>query len=135
MAVGSYNNGSDTQTSTESWNGSTWSVVPSPNASLVQNGLESVSCRGRVACVAVGSYNNGSNIQTLIESWNGLSWTIVPSPNASLQTNQISGVSCGARADCLAVGSYYDELYINGGVPRTLVEGSIGHSHHKQSRT
>ena len=130
MAVGSYNIGSDTQTSTESWNGSTWTVVPSPNASPVQNGLESVSCRGRTACVAVGSYNNGSNMQTLIESWNGSSWTIVPSPDASLQKNQLSGVSCGARADCLAVGSYYDEHYINGSVPRTLVEGSIGHSHH-----
>ena len=59
--------GGSTQTWTELWNGSTWTAVPSPNASPVQNGLQSVSCTGIAVCVAVGSYGNGSNLQTLIE--------------------------------------------------------------------
>ena len=44
----------DVSTVVEAWNGSTWSVGPSPNATFPDNVLDGVSCR-YAHCVAVGS--------------------------------------------------------------------------------
>ncbi len=84
------------QTLIESWNGSAWSIVPSPSTSPAQdNLLKGVSCSGPSACTAVGYYSTGSTDQTLIESWNGSAWSIVPSPNVSpTLENLLNGVSC-----------------------------------------
>jgi hypothetical protein len=51
------------QTLIESWNGSAWSIVPSPNASQI-NLLLGVSCSSSSTCTAVGYYGSS---QTLIE--------------------------------------------------------------------
>jgi hypothetical protein len=56
----------------ESWNGSSWTVVPSPDASLQTNQLLGVSCVTRADCLAVGSYRdvtyfNGAVPRTLVE--------------------------------------------------------------------
>ncbi len=66
----------------ESWNGSDWSVVPSPNApSFLADELTGVSCTDPSACTAVGyADSNGALNQTLIESWNGTVWSIVQVP-------------------------------------------------------
>jgi hypothetical protein len=118
-AVGEYNNGSNLQTLVEMWNGTSWSIVPSPNSSSSQdNTLDAVSCSGPAACAAVGDYNNGSNLQTLVEMWNGTSWSIVPSPNSGpLEANDLAGVSCSGPAACVAVGNHS-----NGTQSQTLVE-------------
>jgi hypothetical protein len=92
----------------ESWNGSTWSIVPSPTPSTDQNGiLQSVSCRGPRACTAVGSFTTSGPVElTLIESWNGSVWSVVPSPNfPNGQSNILYGVSCTRRSACMAVGN------------------------------
>ena len=110
VAVGYHSNASTAQqTLIESWNGSVWSIVPSPNSSPTQeNLLNGVSCTGPSACIAVGAYNTGSADQTLIESWNGSVWSIVPSPNTSpTQANELGGVSCSLPTACVAVGQYY----------------------------
>ncbi len=79
VAVGSYSPGPDeTATLVESWNGSTWTIVSSPDASGQYSALEGVSCAGPTECVAVGNYGNDTG--TLAESWNGSAWSIVPSP-------------------------------------------------------
>jgi hypothetical protein len=88
----------------ESWNGSAWSVVPSPNISKFDL-LEGVSCVSANACTAVGAYAAGSNERTLTESWNGRAWSVVPSPNHGSLTNILSGVSCVSARSCTAVGS------------------------------
>jgi hypothetical protein len=90
----------------ESWNGSKWSVVPSPTpATSTQLSLEAVSCTSATACMAVGqSFDNGSGIDTLIESWNGSKWSIVPSPNQGGGQNQLLAVSCVTTTSCAAVG-------------------------------
>src|SRR5664280_1307297 len=68
-AVGVYGNGTADQTLVESWNGSTWSIVPSPDTSSSQvNDLNGVSCTGPAACTAVGVYGNGTADQTLVMS-------------------------------------------------------------------
>ena len=95
------------QTLIESWNGSVWSIVPSPNTSPTEvNVLLGVSCSSASACTAMGFYNPSNGFdQTLIESWNGSAWSIVTSPNTSpTQNNYLSGVSCSSPAACTAVG-------------------------------
>ncbi len=93
-AVGSYTIDLNTdQTLVESWNGHTWSVVPSADTSSTdRNFLNSVSCATPTNCVAVGEVNN---TQTLAEVWNGTTWSVTPTPNAPGGSNQLwNGVSC-----------------------------------------
>jgi hypothetical protein len=122
-AVGFFNNGTEYQTLIEAWNGTSWSVAPSPNTSSSQdNYLDGVSCTGPSACTAVGTFYNGSVSQTLIEAWNGTSWSIVPSPDtSSSQYNELDGVSCSGPSACTAVGFFF-----NGTQDQTLVEGWNG---------
>jgi len=111
-AVGSiYHLGSGTiETLVESWNGTSWSVVPSPSPASGSNVLNGVSCVSAVACTAVGSYGTSSSGagKTLIESWNGTSWSVVPSPNRPGSSNALYGVSCVSATACTAVGYHGD---------------------------
>ncbi len=51
----------------ESWDGTSWSVVPSPNPAT-DDGLEGVSCVSATACTAVGRGLISGVSKTLIES-------------------------------------------------------------------
>jgi hypothetical protein len=114
MAVGAHNtvgNTTDVQkTMIESWNGTVWSIIPSPNTSpTVDNLLNGVSCSKPTFCVAVGAFGNPDTQtpQTLVELWNGSVWSIVPSPNVlPSQPNILSGVTCTGPTFCEAVGDY-----------------------------
>jgi len=99
----------ETSTLIESWDGSTWSIVPNPNAANSNDsGLNSVSCTGPNNCMAVGSF--GSTVlgdipnQTLVESWDGSTWSVLPSPNPDPNFNALTSVSCTAANSCMAVG-------------------------------
>jgi hypothetical protein len=111
-AVGYYNNSSGyNQTLIEHWNGTSWSIVPSPNTSTTEyNKLMSVACTSTSNCWVAGDYYHPASsyvTQTLIEHWNGASWSIVSSPNTSgTQSNALNGVSCGSASECWAVGDH-----------------------------
>ena len=105
MAVGTPNEGATTQTLIESWNGTAWSVTPSPDPGTT-NQLYSVSCSNATSCVAVGTDETSSTNSTLVESWNGTAWSVTPSPSPG-PTLALSGVSCTDAANCVAVGEYY----------------------------
>src|SRR5438132_1000754 len=61
------------------WNGSAWTVVPSPNVEQQDNFLSGVAVVSAGDVWAVG-HSGGSNAQqTLTEHWNGSKWSIVPS--------------------------------------------------------
>ncbi len=121
VAVGSYQNASGAYlTLVETWNGTSWSVTPSPNPNYSNSLLTGVSCTSSTSCVAVGSYRSyyGSNIdRTLVETWNGTSWSITPSPNRGTSANVLQGVSCSSTS-CVAVGSYHN----TSGLDLTLIE-------------
>src|SRR5262249_23810821 len=105
-AVGAYYNGSVGHTLIEHWNGTAWSIVPSPNA-IGWNGLSGVTCTSASDCWAVGSHGHGDLGQTFIEHWNGTAWSIVNSPNTSAtHDNQLLDVTCTSASDCWAVGEY-----------------------------
>jgi hypothetical protein len=99
------------QTLIERWNGTSWSIVASPNTATNENNyLYSVSCTSMSDCWAVGFYISASTnrYQTLIERWNGTSWSIVASPNSSAsENNSLSGVTCTSGSDCWAIGGYH----------------------------
>jgi hypothetical protein len=124
MAVGfSGSNNGPLATLTEFWNGSRWSVVPSPNPVSGSNEFNGVSCAGEDACTAVGVSGNSSGVTTtLIESWNGSRWSVVPSPNPGPGVTWLNGVSCAATDACNAAGYYFTKT----GTPRTLIESWDG---------
>jgi hypothetical protein len=106
VAVGYGDNSSGTeQTLIESWDGTSWSIEPSPNEDTGDNQLNGVSCLNPTACFAVGyTGNTGGPQQTLIEAWNGTAWSIASSPNEGTGSNQLNAVSCPSSSDCIAVG-------------------------------
>ena len=119
MAAGHDYNGTTDQTLIEKWNGSTWSLVTSPNTSSAEdNFIGAVSCVSSSFCMASGTYYNGSNDQTLIENWNGSTWKLVSSPNrSSTGDNALGGLSCVSSSFCMAAG--YE---VNGTTYQTLIE-------------
>jgi hypothetical protein len=89
-AVGTANN----QTLVEHYDGSTWSVVSSPNVGTGSNYLASVTVVSANDIWAVGNYVNSGNVnKTLIEQWNGTGWKVVHSPNAGTGNNILNGVT------------------------------------------
>ena len=108
-AVGDYEvgDGSETLTLVESWNGTSWSIVPSPNPTGAgQSMLVGVLCLNSSDCFAVGSYYEGS-WDGLIERWNGTTWSAAESPSPSgVEGLTLAGVSCTSVSACTAVGDY-----------------------------
>jgi hypothetical protein len=108
VAVGEYGdesfgNASPTQTLIEQWDGSQWSVVPSPDPDSGDNSLAGITCVTATDCMAVGRDAVGSKTYPLIESWNGETWTTAPSPG----DGQLNAISCTGTSDCVAVGASY----------------------------
>ncbi len=105
------------QTLTEHWNGTAWSIVSSPNVGTNQNFLEGVSAASSNDVWAVGyEYATGVPSRTLIEHWNGRAWSIVSSPNAT-GVNQLRAVVAISATNAWAVG-----FSNNNGTVHTLTE-------------
>lgn len=107
-AVGhSRNANSIYETLTEHWNGTQWSVVPSPNVESSNNELDSVAAVATNDVWAVGHWRNASNIyQTLTEHWDGTAWSMVPSPSIGSGNNDLYGITAVSASDVWAVGHY-----------------------------
>ncbi|MGD0686985.1 MAG: hypothetical protein ABSA03_17950 [Streptosporangiaceae bacterium] len=124
VAVGSQFDGvSEDLTLVESWNGSSWSVVPSTPSPGENNFLAGVSCVSSTHCVAVGQAQTADLTTTVIESWNGGSWQLADSSNPGSTSDQLNDVSCAGSKSCVAVG---DDT--SGGVTDTLIETLSGGS-------
>ena len=111
IAVGSSTtNLGATTTLAEAWNGTTWSIVATPNpAGATSSQLNGVACASSQTCIAVGSSTGASGSVTLAETWNGTTWAVVTTPNpAGASSSQLNGLACHAAASCMAVGSSTD---------------------------
>jgi len=95
----------------EHWNGTQWSVVPSPNPSSTQNALNAVAAVSANDVWAVGFAAIGSN-PILIEHWDGNAWSVVPNPPSSKPITDLTGLAMIAANDIWAVGigTVEDEL-------------------------
>jgi hypothetical protein len=108
----------------ESWNGTAWKVLSTPNpkgatSSFLDGG---VSCGDATSCLAVGSYSNASGTPFMLaESWNGSAWRVetTPDPKAAVERD-LGGVSCASATVCTGVGYFADSLFNE----RTLAENS-----------
>ncbi len=108
------------QTLTEHWNGTKWSIIPSPNVGSVGDILSGVVDVSAKDVWAVGDATvNFSTSQTLIEHWDGVKWKVVSSPSVPSLENQLSGVSALSAQDIWTVGSATDNT---SGAVSTLVE-------------
>jgi hypothetical protein len=94
------------QTLIEHFNGSVWTIVPSPNKSNdTLSILYSVSATSANDVWAVGSSQDGKlPSRTLIQHWDGTAWSIVSSPNPDSQFNELRGVAAISANDAWAVG-------------------------------
>jgi hypothetical protein len=73
-----------TSTLIEHYDGSGWSVVPSPNAGQNQsNDLLGITAVSPTDIWAFGSYfaNSDGSQKTLLLHWDGTTWSTAPSPN------------------------------------------------------
>ncbi len=92
------------QTLVEHWNGSSWSVVASPNMGSTHDYLSRVTAISANDIWAVGGYFTLDSVgQTLIEHWNGTSWSIVASPTSGTLA-ALSGVAAVSASNVWAVG-------------------------------
>lgn len=100
------------QTLVEHWDGTRWSVVPSPNAGSTHNVLYGVAVVSAGDIWAVGEASNSSIgqglRQTLIEHWNGTQWSIVPGQNPAGYSSSLSGVAVVSASDIWAVGEAFN---------------------------
>ena len=112
----------------EHWNGSAWSIVPTPSSGT-ENGFNAVATiPGTHDLWAVGTGG-------LAELWNGTEWKIIPT--APVNSPSFSGVVALSATDAWAVGTYSGQIpyaplveHWNGKkwsqVPVPYPQGSIG---------
>ena len=107
----------------ERWDGTSWSIQPSPD--VAHGNLDAVSCSGLRACTAVGSVS-GAPITTLAERWDGTGWHVQSTPNPTgSESRQLSSVSCPLKRTCTAVGTA-TTFNASGGHSSPLVERWFG---------
>jgi hypothetical protein len=121
VAVGSYTTaGGDTAALAELWNGTSWSLQPTPKTdSDTSTSLFATTCPSRLRCVAAGTQTIGAGepmsatTSTLTERWTGSRWSYQhPQPRtpgdgsgAEDAVDYLAGISCSSSSHCTAVGS------------------------------
>jgi hypothetical protein len=99
----------------EHWNGTVWSVVPSPNPAVGVPGdsdvLTSISGSGPDDLWAAGSDNNDNTatLSLLFEHWDGVRWTAAASPTPMFAIQSASGITAIGPDDVWAVGSQFTD--------------------------
>jgi hypothetical protein len=118
-AVGTYigSSGNTPFTIVEHWNGTAWSVVPSPNPSPGNNGLNGVVALAPDDVWTVGYYftNERNGFQALLEHWDGSAWSVVPGASVN-GTYNLRAIDAVSATDLWAVGQQ------NTSVNQTLTE-------------
>jgi hypothetical protein len=80
------------------WNGSQWSIVPSPNPGPSDDDLDSISAAAPNDTWAAGRYFDSSNvIRSLTEHWDGSGWSVVPSDIVSGTLREVVSIASGER--------------------------------------
>src|SRR5215472_15369016 len=89
----------------EHWDGSAWSVQPSPVPGATSSRLFGVAAASAASAWAVGWFATGTTGGALTEHWDGTAWTQVPCPNPH-GTAVFTGVSAPSASNAWAVGYY-----------------------------
>jgi hypothetical protein len=92
------------------WNGTEWSLVPTPNVTKpgdVENQLTGVSAAGANHVWASGYASNvkGENkLLPYVLSWNGTSWTLTKTPNKGSEGSRLNAIQALSPSDVWTVG-------------------------------
>jgi hypothetical protein len=112
------------RTLAERWNGSAWSVVPTPNPTANDALRSVIRVPGTATLWAVGSAVNATGSAGVAMRWNGAAWRSVPPAQPS------HGVSLGgvaaAPGGIWAVGDVFPDSPGGGPIARTLAEHTPG---------
>jgi hypothetical protein len=102
-----------TLTLIEHWNGSAWSIVPSPTLSTSSGFLSGVTALSGSDAWAVGGSFTGI---PEVEHWDGTQWSLisVPITTGSTANNQLSSISSLSSGTVIAVGNEVAVLNTNG---------------------
>jgi hypothetical protein len=93
----------------EHWDGTTWTIVPSPHVSDQARFFTSIGVAGKGDLWAVGGHRpigdvRGLQTTTLIEHWDGVTWRIVLSPDKA-EHGELLGVAALGTGEVWAVGT------------------------------
>jgi len=105
----------------ERWDGTAWSIVPSPNPGPTGNSLEAVAVIGDAVAWAVGSRYSTSVVSLPTSMrWNGSSWiaVTVPAPSFCTKETYLTDVAGAGRKFVLATGTCTTAAGIQGFVMR-----------------
>jgi hypothetical protein len=105
-AVGYYVDATYQQrTLVEHYDGTSWSVVPSPSPGARQNILYGVAAISDTDVWAVGTQKDSNDVfHTLAEHWNGTAWSVVPAVDAGASGNSFYAVTAVSSTSIYATG-------------------------------
>jgi hypothetical protein len=107
--------GAPYQTLSEHWNGTAWSIVPSPNPVTGNDVFIQAAAISRGDVWAVGyDYGSTGGASPLVANWDGTKWHVVSTPVPSgTQYNELAAVAALSTGTVWAVGrSDYEDLII-----------------------
>jgi hypothetical protein len=98
--------GTPTSTLIEHWNGTSWSIVPSPSPGSAPSltGVTTSNSASSVWAVGYDTPAGATQPQTLTLNWNGTAWTTVSSPNVGAASRLVSVSTKPGAAIVWAVG-------------------------------
>jgi hypothetical protein len=101
------------RTLAEYWDGSSWTVVPTPNPQRARDEFFSVKAVSPDDVWAVGGQEAtpNSRFHTLIEHYDGRRWSVVPSPDPGPNGNELFGVGGTTASSLWAVGQQQGEHF------------------------
>ncbi len=104
-AVGYRFAGGHYRTLVEHWDGSSWTVVPSPNVGTRDTELRGIHAVSPTNIWAVGHFSSSSSTwRNLIEHWNGTKWSVVRSPSPTPGDTSLDAIDGISPTDIWAVG-------------------------------
>jgi Phosphoesterase family len=114
-AVGYFVNGRfQQQTLIEHFDGTVWSVVPSPSPGALQNILYGVAAISDSDVWAVGAQQDSAGLwHTLTEHWDGSAWSVVNAVDAGANGNHLYAVKALASNNVYAVGQQAGAAFPN----------------------
>jgi hypothetical protein len=108
-AVGSSRTATSRKSLIQRWNGTSWTIVSSPNPGTLGNSLLGVAAAGPNDIWAVGWKNSGDGLQSLLLRYDGTRWTEgVAVPKIGTGDNILTGISAVSNEDVWATGYYVD---------------------------
>ena len=108
-AVGFTHTSTSRKSLIQRWNGSSWTIVSSPNPGTLGNSLLGVGAAGPNDVWAAGWKRNGDGLKSLLLHYDGTGWTeVVAVPKVGTGDNVLTDVSAASNDDVWATGYYVD---------------------------